>query len=308
MKHKGTEAVIPKDLAYIPRGYEKPAKHQGTLEKLTYETWESFTYEKREQKLTKEAWVYVPYGYSEQKRYDVLYLSHGDWSNETTLMGTPDRPQPFKHICDHAMEEGEVQPLLIVLPTYNNLSAEDSGDYSLALQVTNNFHNELVNDLIPAVEQKYSTYAENTTPAEIADSRDHRGFAGFSMGSVNTWRTFEYCLDYFRYFMPMSGSLTTDGAAMAEIVRSSGHSPEDFFIYAMSGTEDFAYSAHKAQVMAMGAVADGTFVFADNEKEGNLAWRERKGYTHDMNAANEYTYNGLLFLWQQDERTNISPS
>lgn len=150
------------------------------------------------------------------------------------------------------------------------------------------------------MEQRYSTYAENTTPAGIADSRDHRGFAGFSMGSVNTWRTFEHCLDYFRYFMPISGNLTTDGEAMAEMVRRSGHSPEDFFIYAMSGTQDFAYSAYKAQVMAMGAVSDGTFVFVDKEKDGNLAWRERKGYAHDMNAANEYTYNGLLFFWQQD--------
>lgn len=43
------------------------------------------------------------------------------------------------------------------------------------------------------------------------------------MGSVNTWRTFEYCLDYFRYFLPMSGSLTTDGEYMADIVRTSGH-------------------------------------------------------------------------------------
>lgn len=36
------------------------------------------------------------------------------------------------------------------------------------------------------------------------------------------------------------------------------------------------------------------------KKEGNLAWREREGYAHDPTAANEYTYNGLLFFWQQD--------
>lgn len=94
-----------------------------------------------------------------------------------------------------------------MLPTYNNTSPSDSGDYSLALQLMNNFHNELVNDLIPAVESKYSTYAGSTDPEGIAASRGHRGFGGFSMGSVNTWHTFEYCLDYFRYFMPMSGSL-----------------------------------------------------------------------------------------------------
>lgn len=56
----------------------------------------------------------------------------------------------------------------------------------------NILHNELLNDLIPAVESRYSTYAEDTTPVGIAASRDHRGFGGFSMGSVNMWCTFRY--------------------------------------------------------------------------------------------------------------------
>lgn len=289
-----------KQLEYIPDGYEQPAEHQGTLEKLEYQTYESFTYEAHSEKLTKTAWVYIPYGYSENEKYNVFYLSHGGWSNETTIMGTPDAPHAFKHIMDHAIEDGKIKPLIIVLPTYNNLSPEDSGDYSLAIQLTNNFHNELINDLIPAVESKYSTYAKNTTLEGIAASRDHRGFGGFSMGSVNTWHTFEYCLNYFRYFMPMSGSLTTDGEYMADIVRNSGHLPDDFFIFSASGTADFAYSAFKRQIMAMGNVADGTFVFADNEQEGNLVFREREGYVHDGNASNEYTYNGLRFFWNQE--------
>ena len=117
------------------------------------------------------------------------------------------------------------------------------------------------------------------------------------MGSVNTWRTFQYCLDYFRYFMPMSGSLTTDGEAMADIVRNSGHSGNDFFIFSASGTADFAYGAFKQQILNMGNVSDGTFVFADNEQDGNLAFREREGYVHDGRASNEYTYNGLRFFW-----------
>lgn len=30
------------------------------------------------------------------------------------------------------------------------------------------------------------------------------------MGSVTTWRTFEYALDYFRYFIPMSCGTSLD--------------------------------------------------------------------------------------------------
>lgn len=293
--------VIPEELEYIPADYESPARQQGTLEKLEYQTYESFSYESHSQTLDKEAWVYLPYGYSKDEKYNVFYLSHGGWSNETTLMGTPDEPHALKHIIDHAIEDGKIKPLIIVLPTYNNTSESDSGDYSLAIKLTNNFHNELVNDLIPAVESKYSTYAESTDKEGLAASRDHRGFGGFSMGSVNTWRTFEYCLDYFRYFMPMSGSLTSDGEYMADIVRNSGHLVDDFFIFAASGTSDFAYSAFKAQIMSMGNDTDGVFTFADNEADGNLAFREREGYVHDGRAANEYTYNGLRFFWNSEE-------
>lgn len=296
-ENQNQSGIIPDELEAIPQGYEKPADHQGTLQKITYDTWESFTYDQKSQKLTKEAWVYVPYGYDENEKYNVFYLSHGGWSNETTIMGTDTNPHAFKNIIDHAIEDGKIKPLIIVLPTYNNTSEEDSGDYGLAIKLTDQFHNELVNDLIPAVESKYSTYAENVTQEGLRASRDHRGFGGFSMGSVNTWNTFRYCLDYFRYFMPMSGSYTIDGKYMADLVKQQGYGPEDFFIFSASGTSDFAYSAFKAQIMAMGYDSDGMFTFANNEAEGNLSFLEREGYEHNQQASEEYTYNGFRFFW-----------
>lgn len=178
--------------------------------------------------------------------------------------------------------------MIVVCPTYNNESEEDSADYSLALQLTENYHNELVNDLIPAVEGTYSTYAEETSPEGLRASRDHRAFCGFSMGSVATWRTFEYCLDYFRYFMPSSGSLTNDGEVMASMVQDSGHDWDDFFIFAASGTDDFAYSSFKNQIEAMAGENSGTFRYADNEGEGNLYFLEQDGGTHNGEYAMEY--------------------
>ena len=289
--------TVPDELEYIPDGYENPATQQGTLNKLTYDTWESFSYEQKSNKITKEAWVYLPYGYTDEEEYNVFYLSHGGWSNETTLMGTDDNQKSFKNVIYNAIQDGNIKPLIIVLPTYNNTSENDSSDYSLAIQLTNQFHNELVNDLIPAVESKYSTYAKDTTPQGLKESRDHRAFGGFSMGSVNTWNTFRYCLDYFRYFMPMSGSYTTDGEYMADLVRQQGYSSQDFFIFAASGTDDFAYSAFKAQIMAMANNSGGMFKLAKNESEGNMSFLEREGYKHDAKATDEYTYNGLRFFW-----------
>ncbi len=220
---------VPDELENIPEEYYQEADQQGKLLELTYNTYESKTYEQKSKELTKRAIVYLPYGYSEENKYNVLYLMHGGWSNETTTLGTPNNSNSFKNVIDHAIENGEVEPLIIVCPTYNNESPEDSADYTLAFYtLTVNYHNELVNDLIPAVEGTYSTYAECTSPEDIKNSRDHRAFGGFSMGSVTTWYTLLNSLDEFRYFMPMSGAMDYEGDDVNAAVTVSGHSPNDF--------------------------------------------------------------------------------
>ncbi len=293
-----TNAVLPEELSEIPQDYFSESEYQGTLVELEYDTYESMTYEEHSQVLHKRAIVYLPYGYSEEEPYNVFYLMHGGWSNETTYLGTPEQPNEFKNVLDNGIADGKIRPMIVVCPTYNNTSTEDSADYSLALRLTENYHNELINDLIPAVEGTYSTYAENTTEDGLRDSRDHRAFCGFSMGSVATWRTFQYCLDYFRYFMPSSGSLTSDGEYMASIVKDAGYEWNDFFIFAASGTDDFAYTSFKYQIQAMADVSDGTFRYADNEREGNLYFLEQEGGVHSGEYAQEYFCNGLCWIWQ----------
>lgn len=294
---------FPKELAQIPNEYFTESGQQGTLEDLYYDTYESMTYATHEKRLNKHAVVYLPYGYTEDKEYNVYYLMHGGWSNETNYLGTPKQPHELKNILDHAIEDGIIQPMIVVCPTYNNESESDSSDYSLALELTDNYHNELVGDLIPAVEGRYSTFASETTEEGIRLSRSHRAFGGFSMGSVATWRTFQYCLDYFRYFMPSSGSLIVDGEYMASFVRDSGYEWDEFFIFAASGTDDFAYAAFKSQIEAMADVKDGTFRIADNEQEGNLYFLEQEGGTHSNEYALEYIYNGMCFLWKNGIQT-----
>lgn len=287
--------TFPRELEEIPNEYFNAAQDQGTLVDLNYTTYESFSYTEKSQELQKCAVVYLPYGYNEQEKYNVFYLMHGGWSNETTTLGTPQNPAAMKNVLDNAIADGKIPPLIVVCPTYNNTSGEDSASYSLALQLTRNYHNELINDLIPAVEGKYSSYAESTSTEDLIVSRDHRGFGGFSMGSVTTWRTFEYCLDYFRYFAPSSGSLTTDGGYMDDIVRNSGYDWNDFFLVAMTGTEDFAASAFGQQIENMQNY--DSFRYSDTEKDGNLTFRIKEGYSHNGAAAMEYAYNALRWFW-----------
>lgn len=295
----GAGNPFPQELKEIPSSYYSAAEEQGTLVELSYETYESMSYEQKSQKIMKRAIVYLPYNYDEEERYPTFYLMHGGWSNETTWLGTPDQPERFKNVIDHAIANQEMDPMIIVCPTYNNLSGSDSGDYGLAIKLTENYHNELVNDLMPAVEGTYSTYAEGTTAEDFRNSRDYRGFGGFSMGSVATWRTFEYCLDYFRYFMPSSGSLTTNGGYMDEIVKNSGRTWDEFFILAMTGTDDFAASAFERQIESMREYTE-SFRYSDSESEGNLTYRIKEGYSHDGKASTEYAYNGLRWLWHEN--------
>ena len=289
---------IPDEIELIPDAYREPSAQPGILNRLTYKTWESFTYDEHSQEPTKDAWVYLPYGYDENEKYNIFYLSHGGWSNETTIMGTDTNPNSFKNVIDHAIEDGKMCPMILVMVTYNNTDGQDSWDYSLAIKLTDQFHNELVNDIIPAVEGKYSTYAADTTKESLIASRDHRGFGGFSMGSVNTWCTFRYAMDYFRYFMPMSGNYGANGKNMAAMVTDQDYTADDFFIFSMSGPDDFAYSGIKAQIESM--AANEMFTYGDTEEEGNLAWREMAGFQHGPEASDLYTYNGLQFFWNGD--------
>ena len=288
---------FPASLTSIPDSYLTEAEQQGTLQDLYYDTYESFSYNEKSQRLLKHAVVYLPYGYDESKQYPVFYLMQGGWSNEYTYLGSPDEPHGMKHILDHGIANGEIQPMIVVCPTYNNTSPEDSGDYSLALRLTDNYHNELINDLIPAVEGKYSTYAEDTTPEAIAASRDYRAFCGFSMGSMATWRTFEHSLDYFRYFIPSSGGPAASTETYERVIKDSGHEWDDFFIFAASGTNDFAYSGFKNGIDAMRESDSGLFRFADNEAEGNLYYLESDG-DHSGYYAMLYFYNGLRWIWR----------
>lgn len=104
---------IPEELEVISVEYRKPAAREGTLVKLDYEAWESFSYEQHSQKLNKTAWVYLPYGYDETQKYNIFYLSHGGWSNEETVLGTDRQPSELKYAVDHAIQDDRMKPNLL---------------------------------------------------------------------------------------------------------------------------------------------------------------------------------------------------
>jgi acetyl esterase/lipase len=289
------KVLIPKEIGSIPGQYFNGSNQPGTLTELYYHTYESFSYSEKSKPLQKHAVVYLPYGYSKDLQYDVFYLMHGGWGDETTTLGTPKRPSSFKNVIDHAVAAGEIRPLIIVCPTYNNTNENgpDSNSFSLAMQLTENYHNELINDLVPAVEGTYRTFAASTRRDELIASRDHRGFGGFSMGAVTTWRTFQYGLDFFCYFLPMSCGTTLNHQAI--FAAADGRGRDNYFVFVMTGTNDFAFAYDEERANLMRKTAH--FSDIDYSITGNFAYRVKKGYSHDGTAAMEYIYNGMKAFW-----------
>lgn len=285
--------VIPAEIADVPSIYYHATSHSGTLVDFYYNTYESFSYDSKSQPLQKHAVIYLPYGYNDSQQYEVFYYMHGGGNNEHAMLGSPSNPTEFKYFLDHAIEDGRIKPVIFVCLTYNNTSPRDSANFQLSMQLCRNFHNELVNDVLPAVESTYSTYATGTSPAELRASRDHRGFGGFSNGSVCTWRVFEYSLDYFHWFLPIScGTTMDDGVIQAS---ASGRYPYSFFVYMMTGTADAAYSYDTNRANSLRN--NPNFIENSAYDLGNFAYRAKPGYKHRDVSARVYTYNAFCFFY-----------
>ena len=278
----------------VPDNYYNEARHQGTLEKFSYQTT---GYDGQHDIYTSSAMVYLPYGYDEndtETKYNILYLQHGAYGNETTWMS--EYGDDFKNMIDHMIEDKCISPLIIVMPYLpaGNEWYQDTTPYF--------YMNEIQNDLMPAVESTYHTYAENVTEEGFQASREHRIFGGFSAGGTTTWTVFLHGLDRFQYFMPMSGGLTlggngnssdADAQILAEAVHEAGYDAADYKIFAATGTRDVAYNGLSAQIDSMKKISD-VFQYTDQGfSQGNLIYYVVQGNVHDYPYTYEYVYNGL---------------
>lgn len=234
---KGRIGAAQNEIWGVPNVYtQSKCAEGGTVEKITYDT-KAYATDGRSVK--KSAYVYLPYNYSENEKYNILYLLHGTGDREDYwLVKNFDN----KTMVDNLISRGDIAPLIIVTPTWYTeddcLSDPDKLTYA--------FCDEFRNDLMPAVESRYSTYSDGETTAEaFTSSRDYRAFAGLSRGAATTYRSaYNNCLDYVSWFGAFSGCLTSaeefkDGALSAE---NSAYSVNYF--YNTTGSFDFLFKEH----------------------------------------------------------------
>ena len=282
----------------IPSEYRSAADHAGEVVRLDYETAIEGKY----------AYVYLPYGYDESRQYDILYMMHGGGGSQESLFGGAGQSNDIKNTIDHLIENGEMEPILIVTPTFYtkaNGSTSVSGSWDAVIE----FLKELTNYLMPAVESVYSTYAETTDEAGFTASRDHRAFGGFSMGSVTTWYVFQQDLKYFSRFIPISGDSWAEGMqagrsapdatakSLADSVTEQGYTADDFTIYAITGSEDIA---EPCMTPMFDSIRNHPDVFR-MDANANTYYYVKDGGTHTMTYVKQYLYNLLPVLYGGNE-------
>lgn len=262
----------------VPDDYLQPIEQAGTVTQITYD---SKDYAGDESDITKTAYVYLPYCYDENDldtRYDICYLMHGWGGHE----GEWFEYGSIKEMLDSMIEKGDIQPTIFVSPTFYSNS---STDFSSSVAQLRQFHKDFEENLMPAVEGQFRTYAESTSPDDLKASRDHRAFGGFSLGSVTTWLQFCYDSDYIRYFLPMSGSSWYYGGYgdfqieknvdfIQQLIQDNDLDERGYFIYHGVGTNDTV----KSQSIDM---AEEMLSRSDVFKPDHYVFYQREGGQHD---------------------------
>jgi len=127
------------------------------------------SYESKTVGATRKMNVYTPPNYSADTKYPVLYLLHGIGGDETEWQ----RFASVDVLFDNLIADQKVVPMIVVMPNgraQKNDRAE--GDVFASAPAFAAFENDLLNDVIPAIESRYSVLAD----------RENRALAGLSMG------------------------------------------------------------------------------------------------------------------------------
>ncbi|MBX2917015.1 MAG: esterase [Cyclobacteriaceae bacterium] len=177
---------------------------------------------------TRQLLVYTPPGYDPngKTKYPVLYLIHGGSDTEETWT----KVGRANLIADNLIAQGKAKPMIIVMP-YGNVRPNPMADFT----------KDVVNDIIPFVEENYSVIKESKG----------RAVAGFSVGGGQTLNIgltnpdkFAYVCSYAPYtateeFKSNFTNWSPDAKAMNKQLK----------LFTISvGTEDFLYESVKQNI------------------------------------------------------------
>jgi enterochelin esterase-like enzyme len=203
-----------------PTGYDsfRPNIAHG---KITTATYHSTTVGVDRQTL-----VYTPPGYSEDKKYNVLYLLHGIGGDEREWYsnGSP------HIILDNLYADQKLEPMIVVLPNGRAMKNDDPvGDIfdPEKVKAFETFEFDLLNDLIPFIDTNYP----------VLTGRENRALAGLSMGGGQALNFGLAHLDTFAWVGAFSAAPNTK--APAELVPNPAATADSILqLWISCGTND----------------------------------------------------------------------
>lgn len=288
----------------VPSEYLRPISNtseQGRVERVDYETHDYVN----GGNITKAVFVYLPAEYdnpkNDGKQYDILYFMHGYSGTAHELLAFHDDAN--KNMLDHMIADGMIRPLIVVAATWN-VSPDTPTDNLKTWSGTGSgtqqreaYWKDFRNDLMPAIETQYRTYAGLTDSDSAKEknqrllaSRAHRGFSGFSYGGVTTWWQFQKNFDYIRYYAPFSAYSSALISELEEAVENSAGKDRSFEICTVTGTNDVLYSATTETMNE---------VFNSSVLTDNAVYYILKGAAHDFEGYQRYLYKALQVLFSE---------
>ena len=194
-----------------------------------------------------------------------IYFLHGTNETQDSFIGD----EKAKNALDNMIEVGVTAPFIMVFPTYYY----DYETRSIDMEAFST--KEMRNDIMPAVESAYRTYAETADEAGFIASRDHRAFSGFSRGCYACWHQLFHSLDYAKWYMPFSANISSatemgldmpveeQMQLLKDALNAQADFKDSFFIYAAcGGKRDMMYDVNAALISALVAdtddISDGT--------------------------------------------------
>jgi enterochelin esterase-like enzyme len=191
--NRGRNVVLDQDDK--PAFPEPPAGFNVVRDNIPHGKREMITYESKTVGTTRKMQVYTPPGYTTYKKYPVLYLLHGIGGDETEWerFARPDV------LLDNLIADGKAVPMIIVMPN-GRAQKDDRANAGMgAAPAFAVFERDLLGDVIPTIQSRYSTYT----------NRENRALAGLSMGGGQTLNFGLAHLDMFAWLGGFSSAPNT---------------------------------------------------------------------------------------------------
>jgi enterochelin esterase-like enzyme len=193
----GPIVLNPDDVQAFP---EPPAGINTNRAEIPHGKLEMIEYDSKTVGTRRKMNVYTPPGYSKDKKYPVLYLLHGIGGDETEWQ----RFASPNLLMDNLIADGKAVPMIIVMPNGRaQKNDRPEGDVFASAPAFAAFEQDLLKDVIPVIESRYS----------VTTDREHRAIAGLSMGGGQSLNFGLGHLDTFAWVGGFSSAPNTKPAA-----------------------------------------------------------------------------------------------